>query len=170
MRGLTIGKLAKAAEVNFGTIRYYERIGLMPKPARTCGGHRSYDHEHLQQLIFIRRARDLGFSVEEIRSLLVLNGSASPCADVNAIASRHLAAIREKQAALRAMEQRLAPAIEACAGEGPFCTILNLFDIERERNSSPSRKPCCSQRPCPGSKPSHKRAGLGQGKLRSDRL
>jgi MerR family mercuric resistance operon transcriptional regulator len=168
--GLKRGELAEAEEVNFETVRYYERIGLMPKPVRTNGGHRSYGHEHLQQLIFIRRARDLGFSIEEIRSLLALNGSASPCAEVNAIASRHLATIREKQAALSAMERKLAPAIEACAGEGPFCTILNLFDIERERNSSPSRKPCCSQRPRAGSKPSHKRAGLGQGKLCSDRL
>jgi MerR family mercuric resistance operon transcriptional regulator len=166
--GLKRGELAEAAEVNFETIRYYERIGLMPKPVRTNGGHRSYGHEHLQQLIFIRRARDLGFSIEEIRSLLALNGSASPCAEVNAIASRHLATIREKQAALSAMERKLAPAIEACAGAGPFCTILNLFDVERERNSSRSRKTCCST--APGSKSSHKRARLGHEKLCSDRL
>jgi MerR family mercuric resistance operon transcriptional regulator len=64
--GLTIGKLAKAAEVNFQTVRYYERIGLMPKPVRTTGGHRNYGHEHLRQLTFIHRARELGFSIEEI--------------------------------------------------------------------------------------------------------
>jgi MerR family transcriptional regulator, mercuric resistance operon regulatory protein len=139
-RGLKIAKLAEAAEVNLGTVRYYERIGLMPKPVRTKGGHRSYGHEHLQQLIFIRRARDLGFSIEEIRSLLALNGSANPCANVNAIASRHLATIREKRAALAAMERKLSRAIEACPGEGPLCTILDLFDIERERNSSRSGK------------------------------
>ena len=76
--GLKIGQLAQAAEVNFETVRYYERIGLMPRPIRTKGGHRHYGHEHLRQLTFIRRARELGFPIEEIRSLLALKYEKGP--------------------------------------------------------------------------------------------
>jgi len=71
-RGLSIGQLAAAAGVNLETVRYYERIGLMPPPARTGGGHRAYDSAHVQRLAFIRHARALGFGIEDIRALLTL--------------------------------------------------------------------------------------------------
>jgi MerR family mercuric resistance operon transcriptional regulator len=134
MRGLKIGKLAEAAEVNFETVRYYERIGLMPKPGRTKSGHRNYGHEHLRQLIFIRRARELGFRIEEIRSLLMLNKSArGACADVKAMAVSNLAYVRERICALTKLEKTLTLAIEACEeDESSFCPILNMLDIEHD--------------------------------------
>ena len=139
VRRLTIGKLAEAAKVNFETVRYYESIGLMPRPTRTNGGQRDYDEEHIRQLIFIRRARELGFRIEEIRSLLALNRSGGPCPDVRAIATIHLADVREKLSALREMEQALAFAIDDCPGERSLCTILDMLDIGRDvsRDSSP---------------------------------
>ena len=72
MEKLTIGRLADGAGVNLETIRYYERIGLMPKPGRTEGGHRNYASAHVRRLTFIRRARELGFAIEDIRALLDL--------------------------------------------------------------------------------------------------
>ena len=72
MQPLTIGRLAAAAGVNLETVRYYERIKLMPPPARTASGHRVYEAAHIQRLAFIRRARELGFSIEEVRALLAL--------------------------------------------------------------------------------------------------
>jgi len=130
--GLKIGQLAEAAEVNFETVRYYERIGLMPRPIRTKGGHRHYGHEHLRRLTFIRRARELGFHLEEIRSLLVLNKSGNgSCADVKAIAANHLADVREKISALAKMERTLAILIEGCSEERSLCPILDMLDSER---------------------------------------
>jgi MerR family transcriptional regulator, mercuric resistance operon regulatory protein len=137
--GLKIGQLAEAAEVNFETVRYYERIGLMPRPIRTKGGHRHYGHEHLRRLTFIRRARELGFHIEEIRSLLVLNKSGNgSCADVKAIAANHLADVREKISALAKMERTLAILIEGCSEERSLCPILDMLDSERDI-SAPGR-------------------------------
>jgi MerR family mercuric resistance operon transcriptional regulator len=145
--GLTIGKLVKAAEVNCETVRYYERIGLMPKVVRTDGGHRNYGHEHLRQLTFIRRARELGFSIEEIRPLLALNGSGGPCANVKAIAAGHLADVQEKLSALRKMEQALAVAVDCCTEVWSTCPILDMLDIDRDVSCNSLRrngKTCCS--------------------------
>ena len=80
MRGLTSGQLAKAAGVNLETVRYYENIKLMPPPPRTEGGHRAYDAAHVRRLTFIRRSRELGFSIDEIRALLALSAP-GPCAE-----------------------------------------------------------------------------------------
>src|SRR5579863_7621733 len=95
MQGLTIGKLAGAAGVHLETIRYYERIGLMPEPGRTAGGYRSYGADHARRLAFIRRARELGFGIEGIRTLLNLAapGRAS-CAEVRALTMAHLDDVR----------------------------------------------------------------------------
>ena len=131
--GLKIGKLAEAAKVNFETVRYYERIGLMPKPIRSKGGHRHYSHEHLRQLTFIRRARELGFHIEEIRSLLALNGSRNgSCADAKAIASRHLADVRKKITALTKLERTLTVLIAGCTEERSLCPILDMLDSQRD--------------------------------------
>lgn len=81
--GIGIGELSKRTGVNIETIRYYERNGVLPKPPRTEGGHRAYDSAFVKRLSFIARARQLGFSLEEIRSLLSLvDGSGFTCADV----------------------------------------------------------------------------------------
>ena len=138
--GLKIGQLAQAAEVNFETVRYYERIGLMPRPIRTKGGHRHYGHEHLRQLTFIRRARELGFPIEEIRSLLALNGSRKgSCADVKAIATSHLTDVRAKIDALTKLERTLAVLIEGCAEGRSLCPILDMLDSERDASRRDAR-------------------------------
>ena len=81
--GYSIGQLAERTSVNLETIRYYERIGLMPAPPRTEGGHRVYDRNHLKRLGLIRRSRELGFSIEEIRALLrLVDGGDYTCAEV----------------------------------------------------------------------------------------
>lgn len=97
MRGLTIGKLAGAAGVHLETIRYYERIGLMPEPGRTTGGYRSYGAEHARRLSFIRRARELGFGIEDIKALLALaEPGHTSCADVKTLTMTHLDDVRAK--------------------------------------------------------------------------
>ncbi len=88
----SIGDLAKSTATKVETIRYYERIGLLPAPERTAGNYRSYSAAHLGRLSFIRRARDLGFSIEQVRDLLGLSDQrARSCEAVDAIAREHLA-------------------------------------------------------------------------------
>ncbi|MCJ2102313.1 MULTISPECIES: MerR family transcriptional regulator [unclassified Methylobacterium] len=130
LRGLSIGQLAAAAGVNLETVRYYERIGLMPPPARTGGGHRSYDPVHVQRLAFIRHARALGFGIEDIRTLLAL---AAPghrsCAEVRDIASAHLSEVRTKLAHLARLEHILSETIDQCSGAPtPACPVLDMLD------------------------------------------
>ena len=120
-RGITIGRLAAGAGVNLETVRYYERVGLMLEPDRTSGGHRSYTAEHGARLAFIRRARELGFSLDDIRALIALSEpSPRSCAEVEAIASAHLADVRAKIVDLMRLEAVLdeawavAPAAAPC--------------------------------------------------------
>jgi DNA-binding transcriptional MerR regulator len=91
---LTIGHLARATATKVETIRFYEKTGLLPAPARTSGNYRAYGTEHLNRLSFIRRARDLGFSIEQIRALLGLSDHTDqPCEAIDAIAREHLEAV-----------------------------------------------------------------------------
>src|SRR5689334_17050983 len=108
MRSLTIGKLAEATGVNLETVRYYERIGLMPRPARTGSGYRSYEPDHVRRLNFIRRSRELGFTLDEIRGLLrLVDGHRYTCAQIHEITVRHAGDIRQKIADLRRLERVL---------------------------------------------------------------
>src|SRR4030088_1328640 len=92
-----IGDLARATDTKVETIRYYERIGLLPPPARTSGNYRAYGAEQLNRLSFIPRARDLGFSIEQVRTLLDLaNEKDRSCGAVDAIAREHLAEVERK--------------------------------------------------------------------------
>ena len=130
MGGLTSGQLAKAAGVNLETVRYYENIKLMPPPPRTEGGHRTYDSTHIQRLTFIRRSRELGFSIEEIRALLALSAPHhGSCAEVKDIAARHLAEVRAKLADLAKLEAILAETISRCTGDAATpCPVLDMLD------------------------------------------
>src|SRR6266849_2814989 len=111
-RVITIGQLANADAVNLETVRYYERIDLMPRPARTPSGHRSYDEKHVRQLSFIRRARELGFSIEDIRTLLMLAApTRRSCAEVEEIAGAHLISVQAKLADLAKLENILTMAV-----------------------------------------------------------
>ena len=96
-RGYAIGALSRETAVNIETIRYYERIGIMPKPDRTEGGNRQYDHDQLKRLFFIKRCRELGFSIEEIRALLQMVDRADfTCGEVHSMTVDHLD--RQKEA------------------------------------------------------------------------
>ena len=125
-RGLGIGTLSARSEVNVETIRYYERIGIMPKPPRTGGGHRAYDAEHLRRLVFIRRSRELGFPLDEVRDLLRLaDGGGYTCGEVREMALTQVADIRRKIADLRRMERVLKEMAAKCSGgDVPECPIL----------------------------------------------
>lgn len=116
--------------MNLETIRYYERIGLMPEPPRTEGGHRLYGEAHRQRLSFVRRARELGFTLEQVRELLRLSdGEAQPCGEVVQIASAHLADVRRKMADLARLETVLAGAVDRCTetASGPSCAVLEML-------------------------------------------
>jgi len=129
MKFLTIGRLAAATGVNLETVRYYERIELMPPPARTASGHRAYEHAHVQRLAFIRRARELGFSIEQIRALLALaEPSRVSCGEVRKIARTHLNEVRAKLADLTRLEGILAATIVQCTGDpAPSCPVLDML-------------------------------------------
>lgn len=131
IRTLRIGDLSRKTDCNIETIRYYERIGLIPAPPRV-GRYRTYGMTDLRRLRFIRRARALGFTLDEIRALLTLAAdSAETCAKVQKVAAVHLADVRAKISALQAMERVLADALNACAdGEHTGCPIIETLSDE----------------------------------------
>jgi Hg(II)-responsive transcriptional regulator len=116
MDGLTIGDLGRRTDTKVETIRYYERIGLLAAPGRSAGNYRIYGPEHLDRLSFIRRSRDLGFSLDEVRALLDLADQRDrPCAAVDAIAKEHLADVDRKIADLKALRRELADMVARCS-------------------------------------------------------
>ncbi|MGQ0484542.1 MAG: MerR family transcriptional regulator [Hyphomicrobiales bacterium] len=123
------GELAALSKTHIESIRYFERIGLIPKAGRAASGHRRFGEEHLRRLIFIRRARDMGFSQDEVRTLIALSdGSPNSCAEVKAIAESHLRVIREKIAGLRRLERLLAKTSAKCAGnKTPACPLIEVL-------------------------------------------
>ena len=129
-QNLTIGAMAERTGCNVPTIRYYEEIGLLPKACRTPGGRRFYGEPDFRQLLFIRRCRDFGFSIEQVRALASLTESAdSDCYGARDLVQSHLAAIREKLVELKALEQSLAGLVESCnaacaGGAAADCVIL----------------------------------------------
>lgn len=114
---MRIGTLSKQGGTLIETIRYYERVGLMPAPPRSASGYRQYRPEHLQRLLFLRRCRTLGFSIEEIRSLLALTTRRErSCDTVQRIAERHLQDVRKKISDLRRLQTALGALVDSCAG------------------------------------------------------
>jgi len=128
-QNLSRGALAKHSGVNAETIRYYEKVALMPEPPRTEGGHRVYDQQHLQRLHFIRRCREIGFMIEEIRELLSLvDGEQVSCERVKHIADAHLGDIRAKITDLKKMERTLRDMSSKCSGKDvPECPIIEVL-------------------------------------------
>jgi DNA-binding transcriptional MerR regulator len=117
MDTLTIGQLGRATDTKIETIRYYEKIGLLPAPRRTAGNYRSYAAEHLQRLGFIRRTRELGFSIEEVRELLELAAQGErPCEEVDQLVARHLETTERKIEALRRLRRELRDTLASCKG------------------------------------------------------
>ena len=127
---LSIGELSRRTGVNIETIRYYERIKMLPAPPRTASGRRVYGSAETRTLAFIRRSRELGFTLDEIRALLALSddNGREACAEARDLAASHLADIRAKIADLRAMERVLADAVRRCeAGEAPGCPLIDTL-------------------------------------------
>lgn len=126
---LSIGSLARATGTKVETIRWYERVGMLPHPARTAGNYRAYGPLHLQRLSFIRRARDLGFSLEEIRELLRLSDDQDrSCEAVDQVARQHLEEVERKIADLEALRRELRDLIGQCRhGTIAQCRIINSF-------------------------------------------
>jgi len=130
--GIQIGELSRRTGCNIVTIRYYEQIGLLPAPARSAGRYRVYGTADVRRLAFIRRARELGFTLDEVRTLLSLSADdgQDTCANVREVAERHLADVRAKIADLQAMEHVLADAVRRCAaGEVPGCPIIDALSV-----------------------------------------
>jgi MerR family mercuric resistance operon transcriptional regulator len=127
---LSIGELSRRTGVNIETIRYYERVKILPAPTRTASGRRVYGQAERQSLAFIRRSRELGFTLGEIRALLALStgDGDNTCAEVRQVAAGHLADVRAKIADLRVMQRVLADAIRRCdAGEAPGCPLIETL-------------------------------------------
>jgi MerR family mercuric resistance operon transcriptional regulator len=123
-----IGRLGERAGVNIETIRYYEKIGLLPEPGRTAAGYRQYGEDHLRRLSFIRKGRDLGFSIEAIRALLRLAEHPEQlCQDADRLASAHLAEVERKIKELGRLRVALREMAHCCAGTVAECRIIDAL-------------------------------------------
>ena len=129
MTAHTIGKLAKAADVKVPTIRFYEQIGLLPEPERTDSDRRVYDEAAVRRLAFIKHARQLGFPIEAIRTLLDLADHPDRvCDDANALAAEQLAAVELKIAQLQALRSELRRMVDAgCQGVAGECRVIETL-------------------------------------------
>lgn len=129
VKGLQRAELARRTGCNLETVRYYEKVGLLPEPPRTASGYRNYDTAHERRLRFVLRARELGFSLDEIRGLLrLVDERDRPCAEARDVAATHLADVRAKIADLRRMERVLKDVVIQC-GDGtlPECPLIETL-------------------------------------------
>lgn len=126
---MKIGEAAAASGCHLETVRYYERIGLLPAPPRTSGGYRDYRPADVDRLRFVSRGRDLGFSLQEIRSLLRLaENEALSCQEVDRLARAHLEDVRTRLDDLQRMASELERVIHSCDGDKcGQCTILETL-------------------------------------------
>lgn len=114
---MKIGDLAKLTDTRVETIRFYEKEGLLPAPGRNSGNYRIYEEAHLNRLSFIRRSRDLGFTLDQVRKLLKLaDDRDAPCAEVDAITAENITEIDRKLADLGALRDQLVRRLDRCAG------------------------------------------------------
>jgi MerR family copper efflux transcriptional regulator len=126
MKAMTIGKLAKLAEVGVDTVRYYERQGLLPRVQRTNSGYRQYSQADVDRLSFVRRAKTLGFSLHDIAELLDLDAATGDRAEVKRVSEQRLASIELKIRELTAIRDALATLVTRCSGRGSIdgCPII----------------------------------------------
>jgi len=140
---MRIGELGKATATKVETIRYYEQTGLLPPTARTSGNYRSYGEDHMARLSFIRRARALGFGIEQVRALLNLSDDRTrDCATVDRIATMHLQEVDRKLADLTSLRRELSALVASCqGGKVADCRIVEaLGPIDRHDHATgPSR-------------------------------
>lgn len=129
LQGLTIGRVSERSGVKVPTIRYYEQIGLLPAPLRSEGNRRTYDEADVRRLAFIRHARELGFEVDAIRTLLALQDDPSqPCATADRIAKARLADVEQRLASLMALKSELVAMVEGCShGHVGACRVIEVL-------------------------------------------
>jgi MerR family mercuric resistance operon transcriptional regulator len=125
---IPIGELSRRTGCNIETVRYYERIGILPVPLRR-GRYRAYDPADVRRLSFVRRARELGFPIDTVRALLALaDGGPASCSQARDLADTHLKEVRVKIADLRRMERVLDDTVKACdAGDNAACPLLETL-------------------------------------------
>jgi DNA-binding transcriptional MerR regulator len=135
---LTIGRLARHADCNVPTIRYYEQIGLLPKAGRRPGGHRVYSDADLRRLTFIRRCREFEFSIDQVRELVgLVEHPERDCNEAAGLANVHLKTVRKKLVELRALERSLADLARRCEAQcagGPARDCVMLEDLADRSN------------------------------------
>lgn len=134
-RGLGIGDSAKRTGTKVVTVRYYEQVGLLPVPSRTAGNYRIYWTEHIRRLRFIRRCRDLGFTLDQIRDLLRLSSQKNDaCAEVDRITAQHLIKIEQKISDLKRLAKELRRLNNCCRGNGIIadCRIIEALSPSHE--------------------------------------
>lgn len=139
----SIGRLARTAGVGIDTIRYYERIGLLPAPRRSAAGYRLYTGTERQQLEFIRRAQDLGFSLQEIAALLKLSRRGGSVAQARELATKKLTAVRAKLVELERLRTALESLVDRCPGAGDpaHCPIIGALAGKPAPRKAASRQP-----------------------------
>jgi Cu(I)-responsive transcriptional regulator len=147
---MNIGQAAKASGLSAKMIRYYESIGLAPQPGRRASGYRAYSADEVQRLSFIRRARDLGFSLQQVRNLLDLwSNRKRHSADVKRLALAHIAELEARATELRSMIKTLRTLAAACEGDDrPECPIIEGLQASRTAPHRAMRGRVARQRPC----------------------
>ena len=136
MRDFGIGELADRAQVPIANIRYYEEIGILPKAARRNGRHRTYDEADIKRLTFVRTSRELGFSLEQVKTLMHLSEPQNlNCDEARALSKKQLTAVRQKIKELRMIEMELSRHIIACdelcgCGRSAECPVLTVTDSQ----------------------------------------
>ncbi|HQU43226.1 MAG TPA: MerR family DNA-binding protein [Pirellulales bacterium] len=131
MKTLTIGQVARQVDVGVETVRFYERQGLLEEPVRKASGYRQYTEDVIARLRFIKRAKELGFTLKEIKELLALRiGPGTTCADVRELAAAKIGDIQGKIQSLERMKKALVKLARQCSGDGPAsrCPILDALD------------------------------------------
>ena len=139
---ILIGELSRQTGCDVETIRYYERIGVLPKPARN-GRYRCYGATDTARLVFVRRARALGFTLDEVRALMKLSAAdgRSACGEVRQLAVSHLSDVKAKIADLRAMERALTEAVRRCDdGERPRCPVIETLSATFDGDPARGRR------------------------------
>lgn len=133
----SIGDLSRRTQVKIDTIRYYERVGLLPNPPRTHGGQRVYGDVHCKLLEFVKRGRQLGFALSELRTLVEAGGpGVVTCADTQRVAAAHLSRVRAALETLMNLERVLAGTVEQCSGETiPSCAVIDLLTCAGDDHS-----------------------------------
>lgn len=147
---LTIGVLASQANTNVPTIRYYEEIGLLPRAQRAANGHRHYRDADLKRLTFIKRCRDFGFPIEQVRELVALfEDGDRACIEVRDMAQTHLDAVRKKLDEMRQLEASLVTYIASCdeaccTGPTRSCAIIEDLSAIEPASEATATSGCCS--------------------------